>query len=174
MFWRKSKPRDMAAEHHERALGFLAEGQTEEAQAEFEAALGIDGDRLPTLLALARLHTDTERPEAALPLCQHVLKHDAAHVEASVILARAYGLQGKFDWAVGQLRRTLLIDPDHLEAMELLRELNAQRLALTSGEAGSLRSQQTWAISEYHQIRKTVARQSRLGWRLKQLFKRSR
>lgn len=174
MFWRKSKPRDVAAEHHERAIGFLADGKSEEAQAEFEAALGIDGDRQPTLLALARLHTDAGRPEAALPLCQRVLKLDAAHVEACVILARAYGLQGKFDWAVGQLRRTLLIDPDHLEAMELLRELNAQRLALTPGEEGSLRSHQTWALSEYHQIRKTVARQSRLGWRLKQLFKSRR
>ncbi|MNT22364.1 hypothetical protein D3C72_1577450 [compost metagenome] len=126
------------------------------------------------MLALARLHVDAGRPEAALPICQQLLKGDASHVEASVILARAYGVQGKFDWAVGQLRRTLLIDPDHLEAMELLRELNTQRIALTPGEAGSLRSQQTWAISEYHQIRKTVARQSRLGWRLKQLFKRRR
>jgi tetratricopeptide (TPR) repeat protein len=174
MFWSKSKPVDMAAEHHKRAIGLLADGQAEEAQAEFEAALEVDGERMPTLLGLARLHLDAGRHEAALPLCQRALKLDAAHVEASVLVARAYGLQGKYDWAVGQLRRTLLIDPDCLEAMELLRELNAQRLALTPGEEGSLRSQQTWAISEYHQIRKTVARQSRLGWRLRQLFKRPR
>ncbi len=174
MFWKKAKPRDMAAEHHERAIGFLAEGHAEEAQAEFEAALAVEADRVPTLLGLARLHVDAGRPEAAVPLCQQVIKRDSANVEASVVLARAYGLQGKYDWAVGQLRRTLLIDPDHFEAMELLRELNAQRLALTPGEAGSLRNQQTWAISEYHQIRQTVARQSRLTWRLKRLFKRGR
>lgn len=172
MFWRKSKPRDMAAEHHERAIGFLTDGHVEEAQAEYEAALAIDGDRMPTILGLVRLHLDQDRPEDALPLCQHALKLDNAHVEASVLLGRTYALQGKYDWAVGQLRRTLLIDPDHLEAMELLREINAQRIALTPGEAGSLRSQQTWAISEYHQIRKTVARQSSLGWKLKHLFKR--
>lgn len=174
MFWRKAKPKDPAAEHHARAIGLLAEGHVDEAQAEYEAALDIDGDRIPTRLGLARLHLDAERPDAALPHCQHVLKQDAANVEASVLLARGYALQSKYDWAVGQLRRTLLIDPDHLEAMELLREINAQRLALTPGEAGSLRNQQTWAISEYHQIRKTVARQSRIGWRLKQLFKRQR
>lgn len=174
MFWRKPKPRDMAAEHHERAIGFLTEGHHEEAQAEYEAALAIDDARMPTLMGLARLHLDQGRPEEALSLCQRVLKLDHAHVDASVLLARAYALQSKFDWAVGQLRRTLLIDPDHLEAMELLREINAQRLALTPGEAGSLRSQQTWAISEYHQIRKTVARQSSLGWKLKHLFKRSK
>lgn len=172
MFWRKAKPRDMAAEHHGRAVGFLAEGHVEEAQAEFEAALEVNGEHMPSLLGLARLHLDAERPEAAIPLCQRVLKLDNAHVEASVLVARGYGQQGKYDWAVGQLRRTLLIDPDHLEAMELMREINAQRLALTPGEEGSLRSQQTWAISEYHQIRKTVARQSTLSWRLKHLFKK--
>lgn len=174
MFWRKSRPRDEAAEHHKEALAHLAEGRQEEAQAAFEAALDVDGDRLPTLLALARLHVDASRPAEAIALCQHALKQDNANVEAGVILARAYGLQGKYDWALGQLRRTLLIDPDDFEAMELMRTINAQRLALTPGEEGSLRSQQSWAISEYHQIRKTVARQSRLSWKLSRLFKRRR
>ncbi len=174
MFWRKVKPRDPVAEHHERAIGFLTDGHPDEAQSEFEAALKLDESHQPSLLGLSRHHLDSGRPNEALPLCQHVLKLDAAHVGATVLVARAYALQGKYDWAVGQLRRTLLIDPDHLEAMELLREINAQRLAFTPGSDGSLRSQQSSALSEYHLIRKTVARQSRLGWKLSRLFNRRR
>jgi hypothetical protein len=174
MFWKKAKTTDWVAEHHGRAVGYLAEGRTEEARTEFEAALGINGDHKPSLLALARLHLDAGRAAEAIPLSQHVLKLSTVHAEASVLLARAYAIQGKYDWAVGQLKRTLLIDPDHFEAMELLSEINAQRFALTPGEEGSLRSQQTWAISEYHQIRKAVARRSSLSWRLSQLFKRRR
>lgn len=174
MFWKKAKTTDWVAEHHGRAVGYLAEGRTEEARGEFEAALGINPDHERSLLALARLHLDAERPEEAISCCQHVLKLSNVHAEASVILARAYAIQGKFDWAVGQLKRTLLIDPDHFEAMQLMSEINSQRLALTAGEDGSLRSHQTWAISEYHQIRKAVARRSSLSWRLAQLFKRRR
>lgn len=170
MLWRKPKARDMAREHHERALGFLADGHQSEALAEFEASLSVNADYLPARLGLSRLHLDEGRADEALPHCQHVLKLDATHAEGGVLLARAYALHGKYDWAVGQLKRTLLIDPDHLEAMELLREVNGRRMALTPGEAGSYRHQQSWAISEYHQIRKTVARQSSLGWRLRRLF----
>lgn len=174
MFWRKAKPRDLAAEHHALALGYLKEGRPEEAQKEFEAALAEAPERAETLLALARLHVEAERSEDAVALCQRVLKQDPQNVEASVLLGRAYGQQGKLDWAVGQVKRALLIDPDDLEALELMRELNAQRIALAEGEAGSLRSRQTLAISEFHQIRQTVARQSRLVWRIKHLLKRRR
>lgn len=170
MLWRKPKARDMAREHHDRALDFLAEGHQTEALAEFEASLSVNADYLPTRLGLARLHLDAGRADEAVPHGQHALKLDPTRAEAGVILARAYALQGKYDWAVGQLKRTLLIDPDHLEAMELLREVNGRRMALTSGDEGSYRHQQSWALSEYHQIRKTVARQSSLGWRLRRLF----
>ncbi len=66
----------------------MGEGRSSEAQAAFESALAADENYLPALTALAQLHIDANRPEAAEALIRRGLKKSPHDVTLLIMHAR--------------------------------------------------------------------------------------
>ena len=74
-------------------------------------------------LEVAMMHATrllTKQPELAAEQAREILKVVPGHVPAAFLLARAFAALGRGDDAIGALRATLVIEPDHPEAWRLL------------------------------------------------------
>jgi tetratricopeptide (TPR) repeat protein len=83
-------PRELAEQHHDRALDFFAAGNYEHAIAEYQAALAADPTFTDALHGLARAYQDLERTDDAIAAAKQIIALDPDDVLAHTCLSVLY------------------------------------------------------------------------------------
>jgi tetratricopeptide (TPR) repeat protein len=113
----------------------LAQGQVDEAAAQYDAAVSIDRTSVAALTNLGRVRAEQGRVDEAIALQKQALAIDPASVTAELNLGMALARKGQIAEARGHFEHVLEADPDNAEAhnnlgnMLLAEGRNAEALA---------------------------------------------
>ena len=117
---------DKAPCYYNRALIRKALGE-DGAIADFDRALQLDPTATATLVERGKLLAEREKFTAALADFAAALKHGANPAEVHEQVARVQCAQGNISDAADSVRRALAADPNYQPAIELNRQLQADR-----------------------------------------------
>lgn len=127
--WRRIGARDPAAAHPflQRAYLFERAGRSDEAEAEYRAALARAPDNEPALIGLARLLSSRPQPAEAAELFEAVHRQNPARTDALLGLGRVLERLGRDEEALAAYDKVQAIDPANVNALlyrgRLLRQL---------------------------------------------------
>jgi Flp pilus assembly protein TadD len=100
---------------HLRGIANQQLGRLDAAPQDFNQALAIKPDFLPSALALAKLEAQTAHPEAAAPYLQRILAKDQGNLEALMLEARIAAAAGKPAEAALTVQKALKLSPGNPE-----------------------------------------------------------
>jgi tetratricopeptide (TPR) repeat protein len=89
----------------------LSQGKTDDAEAEFRAALKIDERYAPAFLGLAQIALRRGKAEEALEFARHPLKTNPNDLQANLIAAQAETARGRMDEAAKYYEAILSVNP---------------------------------------------------------------
>ena len=106
---------DSAESHHAAGMDHLRAGRSQEALAEFRAALRLDHDHLPSLVQMADLLSGSDRVFEAYGVLQHAVAVSPGSAEVHALLGRCFSRVGRLPDAREELRRALDLNPELTE-----------------------------------------------------------
>ena len=107
----------------EAAQAALRAGDKEAARAEFERAVQLAPDNLPSRLNLASVYLDLKQPARAVPHLKIVAARDPKNAAVQFTLARALLADKKLDEATPYLQKTVQLAPNEKDARVLLAQV---------------------------------------------------
>ena len=113
------------AEHYcNLGIVYYLEGTFHESELSFSKALEIDSNHPDSQFNLGKLLFNLDRIDEAIPFIESFLYMKVSNTEAMFILGMCFQKKNDKENAQIYFERTLDKDPDHLEARNMLRELN--------------------------------------------------
>ena len=109
-----------AADLLKRADGYWAEGQLEQAQKAFEAAVAAEPDSVPTRLRLAGFQLARQQTSASITNYQKVISKEAINSKAWIGLGLAYLHSSRPELARAAFAEAVRVDPARKEKIEPL------------------------------------------------------
>jgi tetratricopeptide (TPR) repeat protein len=114
---------DSAAAHYVHGLVFRRQDKVAEAKEEWNTALGLDADNIPSRLALANQTLSEHDAATADEQVSAVIRSEPANIAGLDLYARVLLAEGKFAAARGILARSLALDGRAAESHIILGEL---------------------------------------------------
>ena len=108
---------ERVADHFERGLELVQQGEPEKAALEFRNALKIDENFVPARYEFAKIELARGNPQGAYSNFQKIVEIDPAHAPARVELAKLLLLAGHFDEALTHADAAHKADPNNVDAL---------------------------------------------------------
>ncbi len=114
-----------AGAHYYRGLVFLSENRIEEGKSALITSLGIDQNRLPAHMILARLYLQERDPEKALRHLDIVLKQNSGSYDTVILKGNAFSQQKKYNQAEEMFLQASELAPGNATAFYKLAGIDA-------------------------------------------------
>lgn len=114
-----ASPEEKVARYSSEAAEFLEEGDLNKAYIQYQNALKIDEEHVPSLLGLADIAEQRQDFQAMFGLLQRALRHDPNLIDAHVKLGKLYLIGSDETTALEEAEKALAIDPESVDAKAL-------------------------------------------------------
>ena len=114
-----SSPEERLERFNASGVEFLEEGELGKANVQFQNALKIDEEHVPSLLGLAKIAEERQQFERMFGLLQRVVRLDPTQKQARVDLGKIYLLGGDETSALEHAEEALELDGDFIPALAL-------------------------------------------------------
>lgn len=121
------------ARHHAAGMEHLQAGRVQEALGEFNKAVRLDHNFLPSLLQIADLLSSNGRAFEAYGVLQHAVSIAPASADVHALLGRCFSILGKRNEARQEFRRSLELNPSVAEPYYGLALIESRQGQLTEG-----------------------------------------
>ncbi|WP_375205644.1 tetratricopeptide repeat protein [Hyphococcus sp.] len=129
-----ASPEEKVARYSSEAAEFLEEGDLNKAYIQYQNALKIDEEHVPSLLGLAEIAEERQDFQSMFGLLQRAVRLDATLVDPHVKLGKLYLIGSDETTALEEAEKALELDPDNIGA----RSLKAGVLLKIGDSAGAL------------------------------------
>lgn len=121
------------ARHHAAGMEHLQAGRVQEALGEFNKAVRLDHNFLPSLLQIADLVSSNGRAFEAYGVLQHAVSIAPASADVHTLLGRCFSILGKPNEARQEFRRSLELNPNVAEPYYGLALIESRQGRLAEG-----------------------------------------
>lgn len=114
-----ASPEEKVARYHEEGQEFLQSGDLPKAYIQFQNALKIDEEHVPSMIGLAEVAERRNDFQAMFGILQNIVRLDPTQLDAQIKLGKLYLIGSDETAALEKAETALELDPDSLDAQAL-------------------------------------------------------
>ncbi|WP_425407752.1 tetratricopeptide repeat protein [Hyphococcus sp.] len=114
-----ASPEEKVERYYEDGQEFLEEGELPKAYIQFQNALKINEEHVPSMVGLAEIAEDRNDFQSMFGILQNIVRLDSTQVDAQIKLGKLYLIGSDETAALEQAEKALALEPDNLDAKAL-------------------------------------------------------
>ena len=114
-----ASPEDRVEKYSSEGIEYLAQGELGKANVQFQNALKIDEEHIPSLLGMAKIVEEKQDFQGMFGLLQRIIRLDPNQLEAQVKLGKLYLIGSDETEALEHAEKALALDSENIDALTL-------------------------------------------------------
>ena len=114
-----ASPEERVEKYSSEGIEYLAQGELGKANVQFQNALKIDEEHIPSLLGMAQIVEEKQNFQSMFGLLQRIIRLDPNQLEAQVKLGKLYLIGSDETEALEHAEKALALDSENIDALTL-------------------------------------------------------